>query len=302
MSDTQVSAPAAAPEASEAPAADAPAAEAQAAPATKKKPPAYRDYTIGNEKVSLSDDDIARDYSKWKGADAKFREAAAAKQSVEAFMRDLEADPEKILNDKRLPINKRKLAEKWLTEQLEAELSPADPRDAKLSDAERRLKEYEDRDNEAKTAKEQAAYDEGKAKSMARIGETLKAAGKLTHLSGHPESEAALIREMALYMRAAKEQGDDVTPEELVSHIHNQRFHQFYTLANQYDGDELIDFLGDAVVSKLRKADLARLKASREGGVQSHKAPVDSSPRATKSVKMDGFAAREHARRVLGGK
>lgn len=273
--------------------------------APKAKKPNFRKYKVGNDEVALSDEDIARDYSKWKGADKTFREAAQAKKATEDFMKALQEDPEKILSDKRLPLNKRKLAEKWLLESIEEELNPVDPRDTKLSETERKLKEYEERDAKEAETKQQQEYEKVKEQRKTDISKVLGEAMQSTHLSKDPESAASVLREMALYMRAAKERGEEVTPDELVEHIHNQRFQQFYNLAHQFEGDELIDFLGEEIVKRIRKADLTRLKASRGGNQeQSHKdenwsvsKKEDKAPK-----KMDGMDAREHVNKILFGK
>ncbi|MHA4915586.1 hypothetical protein, partial [Enterococcus faecium] len=84
------------------------------------------------------------------------REAAEARKSIEGFWEALQKDPEAVLNDPRLPLDRKKLAEKWLVKQIEEELNPPDPRDAKLTEAEKRIKEYEDREKAEKEAKEAA--------------------------------------------------------------------------------------------------------------------------------------------------
>ena len=270
----------------------------------KPKKPNFRKYKIGNEEVSLSDEDIARDYSKWKGSDKAFREASDAKKATEAFMKALREDPEKILNDGRIPIDKRKLAEKWLMDEIEKEMNPPDPRDAKLSDAERRLKEYQDREEAEIKAKEEHEYETVKEQRKSEISKTLSQAMQATHLSKDPESAASVLREMAIYMRAARERGEDVTPDELVEHIHNQRFSQFYNLAHKFEGEELIEFLGEEIVNRIRKSDLARLRASRGvGESQSHKNESWTPPKQASTPKrMSGLDAREHANKILFGK
>ena len=279
-------------------------ANTQESETPKPKKPNFRKYKIGNEEVSLSDEDIARDYSKWKGSDKAFREASDAKKATEAFMKALREDPEKILNDGRIPIDKRKLAEKWLMDEIEKEMNPPDPRDAKLSDAERRLKEYQDREEAEIKAKEEHEYETVKEQRKSEISKTLSQAMQATHLSKDPESAASVLREMAIYMRAARERGEDVTPDELVEHIHNQRFSQFYNLAHKFEGEELIEFLGEEIVNRIRKSDLARLRASRGvGESQSHKNESWTPPKQSSTPKrMSGLDAREHANKILFGK
>jgi hypothetical protein len=277
------------------------------APAVPKpKAPQVRKYKIGEEEVSLSDEDIKRDYSKWKASDKAFREAAQARKATEDFMKALQEDPEKILNDKRIPLYKRKLAEKWLLELIDSELNPADPRDAKLSETEKKLKEYEDRDKKAEEDKKSKEYEEAKEKRKTAISQTLLKAMEATHLSADPNTSACVLRELALYMRACKERGEEVTPEELVEHIHNKRFTQFYTLAHQFEGDELIEFLGEEIVNRIRKSDIERIRKSRGGGSQNQsyrdESRAASQPSGTPRKTMDPWQAREHANKVLFGK
>lgn len=267
----------------------------------KKKAPSFRKYKIGNEEVNLSDEDIARDYAKWKSSDQKFREAAEARKSVETFMKKLQEDPEAILNDPRLSIDKRKLAEKWLLSQIEEELHPQDPRDKKLTEAERRLKEYEEKEQQRQEEQQKNEYEKVKEHRKQQISQTLRTAMEATHLSQDPESAASVLREMAMYMRLAKERGEDVTTEQLVEHIHNQRFTQFYSLAHQMQGDELIEFLGPEIVKRIRQSDLARLKSKREQ-TQQHKDESWVPQKQEKVKKMSGLDARDHAHAVLFGK
>lgn len=280
----------------DAPPADAGKPEGSAAP----KAPKIRKFKDGDEEFALSDEDIVRERKKWKGADTKFREAAEAKKSVEAFMRKLEEDPEAVLNDPRLPIDRKKLAEKWLVKQLESELNPPDPRDAKLSEAERKLKEYEEKEAKAKADVEAKEYEAAREQRKAKLSETLGEAMKATHLSAHPESAAGVLREMAMYMRAARERGEEVTPQELVEHVHSTRFNQLYTLAHQFEGEQLIEFLGEEIVTRIRKADLAKLRAKREQG-QSHRTePQERAKSDKRPPRMDAIQAKKHAQKLFG--
>lgn len=268
----------------------------------KKKLPQLRKYKIGNEEVALSDEDIARDYSKWKGGDKALREAAEARKSIEGFWEALQKDPEAVLNDPRLPLDRKKLAEKWLVKQIEEELNPPDPRDAKLTEAEKRIKEYEDREKAEKEAKEAAEYEAAKEQRKLAISETLHKAMQSTQLSKHPESAAAVLREMAMYMRVAKERGEEVTPEQLVEHVHNTRFHQMYTLSHQFEGEELIEFLGEEIVNRIRRADLARIKAKREPQATHKDDDWQPASKTKNTDRMDSYSAAQHARKIILGK
>ncbi len=281
--------------------------QSQQAAATppKKKAPVYRQYKVGNETVNLTDEDVARDYSKWKGGDKALREANQEKQKVDAFKRAFLEDPDAVLSDPRIPKETRhKLAEKWLTAEIEEEIRNSDPRDKKLSEAERRLKEYEDREAAENQTKEEAEKSQAIQARKTTLSTTLSKAMEATPLSKHPESAAATLREMALYMRAAKEQGEEVTADQIVEHIHNNRFHQMYTLANQFQGEDLLDFLGDEVAARVAQAHLARIKAKRGDPGQSHKSESWSTrdQKPGRGERLDATALRQRTNRLLAGK
>lgn len=275
----------------------------EAAPPKPKKPN-IKKYKIGDEEVALSDDDIVKHYSKWKGSDKAFREASEMKKSADKFYQDLQNDPERILNDPKIPLNKRKLAEKWLMESIEQEMNPTDPRDARMKALEDKIAEYENEKQYKAKEEEEQKYIEAKEQRKSEISKILSEAMNKTILSKHPETKASTLREMAMYMRICRERGEDVTADDIVDHIHNSKFNQFYTLANQFEGDELIEMLGEDVLKKIRKADLAKLRASR--GQQISEQPQsfrneNRSSQAKEPKKMDGWEAKERANKLLFG-
>jgi hypothetical protein len=46
--------------------------------------------------------------------------------------------------------------------------------------------------------------------------------------------------------------------------VEKKNIKTYHTLAGRLEGDELISFLGDEIVQKIRRADLSRIKKSRE--------------------------------------
>lgn len=272
--------------------------------APKPKKPNIKKYKIGDEEIALSDDDIVKNFQKWKGSDKAFREASEMRKSAEQFYKDLQENPEKVLNDPKIPLDKRKLAEKWLMESIEQEMNPTDPRDARMKALEDKIAEYENEKQSKAQEEEEKRYLEAKEQRKSEISKILSEAMNKTILSKHPETKASTLREMAMYMRICRERGEDVTADDIVDHIHNSKFNQFYTLANQFEGDELIDMLGEDVLKKIRKADLAKLRASR--GQQISEQPQsfrneNRSSQAKEPKKMDGWEAKERANKLLFG-
>ena len=95
-------------------------------------------------------------------------------------------------------------------------------------------------------------------------------------------------------MRSAKQQGIDLTPDQLVQHVESSRYTGYHTLANSLEGEELIDFLGKDVIKKIRSADLKRLKG--KGSPKPTSSSSTPSKKREKSSKpMDPYEAMRKA-------
>lgn len=206
----------------------------------------------------IDEDTVKREFKKWRGADGKFREASEMRKEHEEFLKD----PEAYLNNKKVSLDKRKVAEKWLRESIEEELM--DPREREFRAKDQELRTYKEREEQAKAEHEQKQQEAFKSERREALAKTLGDAMALSPLSKDPEVASETLREMAMYMRICQEQGHKPDAKEIADHIQGKRFKSYSAVANQLEGDELISFLGEAIVSKMRKADLARLRAQRE--------------------------------------
>lgn len=279
----------------------APTAKASPPEAPKAKPAAPKPqvFEVDGEKLTLAE--IKQLREKAKGADQKFREAAEAKKQVEQFMERFQQDPLSILKDKRLPINQRELAEKMLLASLEEEMLT--PEQRKLKEYEAKLSDYETKEQAIVREREERETEQRREIKRQEISQMFSKAMEATPLSKDPETAAMAMRDMAMMLRAAKERGIEVSAEDLAQHAQAKYQKAMYSLANQLEGDDLIGFLGEDVVKKIRKADLARLRANNQP-TQSHKnddwAVDDSKPAQRKHI--DPRTAREEARKMLFGK
>lgn len=253
----------------------------------ERKAPKMRQVKINGEVQYIDEDKVFRDYQKYQAGEQKLREASQMRESAEQFYKRLEEDPDAVFRDPKLSAHRRKLAEKWMLEAIEEDSIEVDPRDLRAQELERQLAAYKKRDTDEKEQAELSEREKFVESRKTAISQTLADAMQATHLSAHPESAAATLREMAVYMRAAKERGEDISADELVEHIHNSRFHQMYTLAHQYEGPELIEFLGDEIVNRVLKAQLEKIRASRNMPVQSYRGEENSSRTQSQSRFID---------------
>lgn len=253
--------------------------EREPPPKPKKPAPKMRKIKVGGREEYVDEDKVFRDYQKYRGGDQRLREAAQKEQENQKMRAQLEEDPEEFFrNNPNLSAKKKELAHKWMLEDLEEKFVEVDPRDKRLSEQERRIKEFEDRDKEKAENEKLTEKQKFVETRKTALSETLHEAMQASHLSAHPESAAATLREMVVYLRAAKEQGEEVDVNDLVQHLHSSRFHQMYTLAHQYQGEELCEFLGDVIVDRIMKAKLQKLRSGRGQGMQTHRNEKKESP------------------------
>ena len=240
-------------------------------PKEKAKSNAPRMIDVNGEMISESE--LITRASKVQGSDKRFEEAARVRKQQQAFLEALKTDPMAVLSDSRIDIDRKALAEKWLIDELEREA--ADPRDVELD-------KYRSREaEEAKVAERRVEQEKQQDfqrqidQKKTEVADVIYKAMENTVLSKSPQIANQVLREMAMYMRSAKQQGVDVTPDELVQHVESSRYTGYHALANGLEGEELIGFLGKDVVNKIRRADLKRLKGS-------NKAKENPTPRASK--------------------
>lgn len=166
--------------------------------------------------------------------------------------------------DPRLPIDLKEFAMEILTQKVEEEIKYADPRDRRIAELEAKENERLAKDREVEeTAQEQQKrqFTEQRKEVLANV---LSEAMELSPLSKHPETAAATLREMALHMRLCKDAGYAVTPQELAKHVESKNLGSMRNLAKTLKGEDLINFFGEEVVTEIRRADLSRIKKSRE--------------------------------------
>jgi len=173
----------------------------------------------------------------------------------------------------------------WLRESIEAQLE--DPNVRALRERDEELGRYKAKEQEEMTKREKAQYESFVSERKEAIGKTLSEAMQLSPLSKDPVTQAETLREMAVYIRICREQGHDPSPKELAQHVENKTLKSYASVANQLDGDELLSFLGDAIVNKIRKADVGRLQAKRNAPAPEVSSSWEPNSRSTRREFQD---------------
>lgn len=278
-------------------------AEPKAAPEAKPEPPKAKPEELFEFKGrKLTRSEIERELEKIDGSDRKFREASDMRKQMEAFVENFKKDPLSVLMQEGLPIDRKSLGEKLLLAELEREMLT--PEQRKLQEYEAKFKEIESKEEVAKREVEERETEQKREIKRQEISQMFSKAMEASPLSKDPETAAVAMRDMAMMLRAARERGMEVSPDDLAKHAENKFYKGMRSLAENLEAKDLLDVLGPDIIKKLRKYDLAQLK-SNDQQYKTHKDDsweVEGNSKPSKGAKLDPYAARMKAREMLFGK
>lgn len=246
-----------------------------------KKVERFITVNVNGKEARIPESQLIAEYQKAQSGDERLAKASKLERNNQAFLEALQKNPADILNDPRLPIDRQALALQWLKQQVEEELK--DPMDLKLSETERKLKSYEDRDREEseRVAQEthQREHQAVVQKIQQNLTEKFSKAMEDSPLSKDPETAAYALREMAIEYRLAKKSGYEPTSEELAQKVQSRYFKSLYSAVQHMSGADLVNFLGKNLTKKLRDHDLEQLRGpvSKEDWPQASR-QVESKP------------------------
>lgn len=200
---------------------------------------------------------VKREIMKSRGADKRFKEAAAFRQQAETFFSMLKdpAQLEKVLADPRIGVDVKKWAEEYVWKQIEeSQLTPEQKAQRDKDRDYERLKRQEDDEKLTKVEREkqqrQAGYESNYEKTIM----------KALELKGVPKDQYTVMK-MADYMIAAVKKGYDLSPDEVADLVKQDNAHYFKAHTSEMNEDQFLEFLGEQSAEKLRKADLKRLRS-----------------------------------------
>lgn len=263
----------------------------QQTPAQQKR---YLEAKVNGKTERVSEEQLLREYQKYRAGDEKLAQATAKERQVQAFYDALENDPETALANSKLPADKKRaLAEKWLTEQLEEQLR--DPREREMMELRAQLEEFQSKEEKVKQTEAEKEKAQVIQKRQVHFQEVFGKAMELSPLAKSPETAAEALRAMALHYRLAKQQGYEPDPQELAQAVEDKYFKNMYAAASTLDGESLVNFLGADVLKKIRQYDLGKL-SSKAAAPQTPASWEPSAPQ-TKSDKVNSSDILRQARK-----
>jgi len=203
-------------------------------------------------------------YSKSKGADRAFQEAAEMRKQTESLVKDLMADPKKFLSNPHLGIDLKQMAVEILTKELEE--AEMDPKEKALRDMELKLKSYEEEKKQLEKQKlesdKQRIEHEALEQFDNEITEALKTSSTL------PKSPYVVDRIGKIYMEALMMKNDDGSPmfpnvsvKDVMPYVQQQISEELRNLVGAAPDEVVEMLLGKDRLNNMRKARVAAAKA-----------------------------------------
>lgn len=200
---------------------------------------------------------VKREIMKGRAANKRFEQGAAMRKEAEQAFAMLK-DPKtlrEILKDPRVGIDVQKMAEEIVWEQIQEQ--QLTPEQKAQRDMQKKLDEYENRDKTAKQTEAQQRHQEAISKHEQAYAAKIT---KALETGAVPATEATVSRMAELLLVASEHGINDVTIDDLVSVVDKEAKANNSELLGKMDGEQLIAYLGEEILKRIRAADLKRLQ------------------------------------------
>jgi hypothetical protein len=219
------------------------------------------DVKVNGKVVKMTRQELIDNASMVHAANSRFEEAARLKKDNERFRDTAKKDMMAALQDPSLGLTKEQIRdefEKWYTREfIEPEKLSPDQRRARELEA--KLKKYEQQEQEKLKAQQDQEQLELTNKQREYLqGQIIDALER----SGLPKTKLIASR-MAFYMRENMLRGWEAPIDVIVKQVKQERQSLMSGEVGGLEGQDLVSYLGDDVVNKIRKWDLQRLRDQR---------------------------------------
>lgn len=215
---------------------------------------------VDGQEVEVDEEELKRGYAHQKAANKRFQEGVKAKKQAEEFIKMLKDDPLKVLSHPDIGHDVRRLAEEYLTAQLEEEM--LDPKEKELRQLKKENETYKEKVEREKAEAQAKIQEQLKQKYAKEYSDKFVVALKET---GLPPTKASVAK-MATYVARAASIGYKIEPLEAAKlvkeDIQNEVGGEFF--GENIDIEALIKVHGaekvEKFLDKLRGFDTNRLK------------------------------------------
>lgn len=223
-----------------------------------------------------------------KAASKRMQEASLTKKQAQDFVQMLQEDPMRVFSDPRIMGEEkfRALAEKYLTKKIQEQ--SLTPEQRKRIEMEEKLRGYEEGEKNQKAEAEQKQIQQLEQHYAQEYQKTIVTALQSSNLPKNPFT----VKRMAELMSKNIKHGLELEPNQLAQLVKEDYQKELVSLIGGSDPDQIISMFGEEMTNKIRKADLAKLKASQSTPGQPKKATGQSSAAAPKQkMRPDEYEA-----------
>jgi len=247
------------------------------------EPPRRHKLKIDSREEEVDEAQVLRDAQLVRTANKRMEEVARSKNQIAKLLETIKGNPIEALMDPALGLSKEQIKsvfENWYkSEFIDPEM---------LTPEQRKLKEYEQKEKAWEAARKEKEQSEAQSRLALEqqhwAGEYEKQIMKGLETKALPKN-ASTVRAMAAYMQQAVNAGIEVPIETIADLVHNDKVTDAKSILGSMDGDQILKFVGEEIVNKIRKADLARLRGG-QAVPKSHQA--SASVQATEPNKGQG--------------
>ncbi len=211
---------------------------------------------------------MIEEFQKGEASNSKFEEASKQSKQTMQIIQGLKDNTADALS--KLGVDPNEWAYNYLNDQVK--LSEETPEQKEL----RELRDYrENQEITQKQQQEQQAAMEQEARNNSAIEKMQTEAIEAIEKYGlHKDPTTA--RQIGSYMQAALDQGRDMSVDQAARLVSQDHKALVKSVLGGLKGDDILNFAGEELVEKLRKADLDRLKTKES---QENSSPATSAPR-----------------------
>ena len=225
--------------------------------------PEYFDVKVNGKIQRMTRQEVLDHASMASMANQKFEEAAKIRRDWEEKQKKYSQNPIQAFLDhaNTLPPEQRRKAieDYYMREFLEPEQMTAEQK--RLRAAEERLKQYEQQELQRKQQEEQQQQEtltnQQRELMQQQIVDALES-------SGLPKTPATVSR-IAYWMRQNLLNGWDAPMDMIIRQVKNERQQMYRNDISTASAEQIIEMMGEDLVNKIRRYDLEKLRAAREG-------------------------------------
>jgi len=192
-----------------------------------------------------------------KVSQKRMNEAAMTRKQAESFIEALQNDPMKVLSNPKLMGEEKfaKLAEEFLSKKLQDQMMSPEERNHR--DREEKLKRYEEQEQSSKKDAETKQIEELQNHYQESYTKTITEALETSSLPKNPFT----VKRMAQLLQQNIKHGLDLEPKYLAQLVKEDYQKELASLIGNSNPEQIIAMFGEDTVNKLRKHDLAAMKA-----------------------------------------